>query len=227
MASISGVKSLLFLSSLILVNPISQAESTMDFNMSTQAKSWTFDEESLSACKQRAVATEVESSTGIAGRVRKFASGFHRQYQQNHSEVEKKSACTTEISCRDQEILVQFHAHQIQFLVGPTAILTDLRTSETVLSTAITFFRRFYLSNSIVEVSPRKISAACAFFAAKVEDEKVEVRKELHGHGAIDHGDSTGLEEDASESEAENFVEFHLCNFISAIFLPWVSLYVR
>jgi hypothetical protein len=156
----------------------------MDFDTSTQAKSWIFDEKSLSVCRQRAVAIETELSsptTIISGRVWKFASGFHSRYQQKYPDVEYPIARSSEISCCDQEILVQFHAHQIQFLVGPTAILADLRTSETVLSTAITFFRRFYLSNSIVEVSPRKIAAACAFFAAKVEEEKVEVRtgKEL------------------------------------------------
>lgn len=71
--------------------------------------------------------------------------------------------------------MIHFHAHQIQSLVGPGALLAELRTNSTVLSTAIMLFRRFYLSNSIIEVSPRKMAVASAFFAAKVEDQKVEV----------------------------------------------------
>jgi Cyclin, N-terminal domain len=148
----------------------------MDFACSTQAKSWIFSADALMACRQRALATEASKSTiSLVGRVRKFASGFHRRYQQELPCIEALVPCSDEISLRDQETLVQFHAHQIQFIIGPNAMLNDLRTSETVLATAITFFRRFYLSNSVVEVHPRRIAAACAFFAAKVEEEKVEV----------------------------------------------------
>lgn len=63
----------------------------------------------------------------------------------------------------------------MQTLVGPTALLPELRTSVTVLSTAIMLFRRFYLSNSILYFNPRKMAAACALFAAKSEEEKIEV----------------------------------------------------
>jgi glycerol kinase len=127
-----------------------------------------------------------KSSNSLYGRVRKFASGFHRRFQQELPSIEDLVPCTGEISMRDQETLVQFHAHQIQFIIGPNAMLNDLRTSETVLATAITFFRRFYLSNSVVEVHPRRIAAACAFFAAKVEEEKVEVS--MMGHGDMRSG---------------------------------------
>jgi cyclin H len=156
-------------------------QSTMDFVCSTQAKSWMFSVESLEACRQRAVVMDRDlawqSAPTFLGRVLKFASGFHRHYQQKSLGIsEPASYYHSAISVHDQEILVQFHAHQIQFLVGPSAILHDLRTSGTVVATAITFFRRFFLSNSVVEVNPRRIAVACAFFAAKAEEEKVEVR---------------------------------------------------
>lgn len=116
------------------------------------------------------------SSSGV----RKFASGFHHS---NHvSPQTPLSSCgesESDISVVDQELLVQFHAHQIQALVGPAAILRELRTSETVLSTAITFFRRFYLSNSVCnspeQAHPRNIAVACAYLASKVEEEKIQV----------------------------------------------------
>jgi hypothetical protein len=148
----------------------------MDFDRSTQSRSWIFDEQSLATCRERAIVVDESDSGTIrrVGEVRSFASGFHR------SQVEPVPPMRTTDPFRfepeDQDALVRFHAHQIQTLVGPTALLIELRTSMTVLSTAVTFFRRFYLSNSVLAVSPRKMAAACAFFAAKVEEQKIEVR---------------------------------------------------
>lgn len=158
----------------------------MEFEKSSQAKSWIFSLQSLADCKRKAVSLDCELLTRsnrkckITNRVRKFASGFHKRGETGTSPSQLATP-----SIRHQEVLVQFHAHQIQFLIGPNAILYDLRTSERVLSTAIMFFRRFYLSNSVVEISPRKIAAACSFFAAKVEEEKVEVRS----NNRSPHGD--------------------------------------
>ena len=149
----------------------------MQFEASTQAKSWMFSSESLLACKRKALSSKsnyaTKQTTYVTGQVRKFASGFHKR---GDCQIYANSK-SFDLSLHDQELMIQFHAHQIQFLVGPNAILYDLRTSERVLSTAIMFFRRFYLSNSVIDISPRQIAAACSFFAAKVEEEKVEVRK--------------------------------------------------
>ena len=149
-----------------------------------------FSEESIADCRRRAAVINNTSSQRslrllpTAQRVRKFASGFHRGQHATSTENDKQQQHSTlpqpssgRLSTSDQETLVRFHAHQIQTLVGPSALLTDLRTSQTVLSTAIMFFRRFYLSNSVVDNNPRKIATACAFFASKCEDEKVEVSK--------------------------------------------------
>jgi cyclin H len=151
----------------------------MQFDKSSQLKSWIFSLKSLADCKRRSVSIEFDDCDKrrktIRNRVRKFASGFHKRVE---SEIYPDIVFSSpDLLLRNQEVLIQFHAHQIQFLIGPNAVLYDLRTSEQVLSTAIMFFRRFYLSNSVIEISPRKIAAACAFFAAKAEEEKVEVRK--------------------------------------------------
>lgn len=159
----------------------------MEFEKSSQAKSWIFSVKSLAECKRIAVSMDSELEAGnradthcrMSNRVRKFASGFHKRGESGTTPLHLPTP-----SLRHQEILVQFHAHQIQFLIGPNAVLYELRTSEHVLSTAIMFFRRFYMSNAVVEISPRKIAAACAFFAAKVEEEKVEVRTSIRSsHG--------------------------------------------
>ena len=155
---------------------------TMNFAKSSQRKSWIFSQESIDACRERAVAGSQASSpsSGPLPRLQKFASGFHNR----PSETPRVGSCpaTTEtrrllLSVRNQETLVQFHAHQIQTLVGPYALLPELRRSQKVLSTAIILFRRFFLSNSVVEFNPRKIATAAAFFAAKLEEEKIEVSR--------------------------------------------------
>lgn len=186
----------------------------MDFARSTQAKSWMFSKESLDACRQQSLTMELEPTTTnfVMGRVRKFGSGFHRRYQLDAQGASKHASCESDISVRDQEVLIQFHAHQIQLLVGPNAIMYDLRTSENVLATAIIFFRRFYLSNSVLKVSPRRIAAACAFFAAKVEEEKIEVRS---------HCSTTGRGGGRRSSD-----KIFVCSVsVDAIFLPWASMY--
>lgn len=145
----------------------------MDFDRSSQAKSWLFDEQSLHVCRAHSTAShEVDARKPRVKTVRKFASGFHRS-----SAAQNFYPCTKPalLEPEEQESLIRFHAHQMQTLVGPTALLPELRTSVTVLSTAIMLFRRFYLSNSILYFNPRKMAAACAFFAAKSEEEKIEV----------------------------------------------------
>jgi cyclin H len=156
----------------------------MDFARSTQAKSWLFDEQSLTACRQRAATFESSPRARPWEKVRKFASGFRHLHSKKASDQEQQTKSpadlpsSPELSVEDQEALVQFHSHQMQTLVGPTAILPELRTSETVHSTAITFLRRFYLSNSVVEFRPRRMAVACAFIAAKVEEERIHVSPE-------------------------------------------------
>lgn len=147
----------------------------MNFYASSQRKSWIFDKESIDDCREKAVSgSRTQSSRNP--RVQNFASGFnvrHRDTRQVDSSVPTTSRSI--LSSRDQETLVQFHAHQIQTLVGPYALLPELRRSQKVLSTATILFRRFFLSNSVVEFNPRKIATAASFFAAKLEEEKVEV----------------------------------------------------
>jgi hypothetical protein len=126
------------------------------------------------------------------GRIRKFASGYHQREKttlrsnattlppspivsvsSSFSTCPSPSPQSSPIA--EQEQIIGFHCLQLFSLIGPNALLADLRTSEVVLVTAITFLRRFYLSNSVVDISPRKIAVACAFLAAKVEEEKIDV----------------------------------------------------
>ena len=161
----------------------------MDFETSTQAKSWMFDNESLIYCKNEAAVIQSIDCGSKSGkrRVRNYACGFGKLSPGSKARNGLESLpCSPCISCAvptrmasiDQETLVHFHAHQIQRLVGPNPIFPELRRSASVLSSAIMLFRRFYLSNSVIDYHPRNIAAASALLAVKVECEKrLEVRK--------------------------------------------------
>ena len=159
------------------VSGLSSVDQTtmLQFEGSTQSRSWVFNTETLRECRRRAACTGDIPKGKLA---RKFASGFHLK-SASSSQTPPATVCSqaprTSLSSRDQESLARFHAYQLQTLVGPTAILTDLRRSDVALATATTLFRRFYLSNSVAEFSPRKMAAACSFFACKLEEERVEV----------------------------------------------------
>lgn len=150
----------------------------MDFDKSTQAKYWMYDEESLRKCQEIAC-TSVEEN-GLTGslppRVRKTASGYHNQTKGKQNGVGRSHVQTPlrlpVLSSEDQELLVHFHAHQIQRLIGPNAIFPELRRGSSVLSTAIMLFRRFYLSNSVIDFHPRNIAAASGLLACKADCEK-------------------------------------------------------
>lgn len=150
----------------------------MDFETSNQARYWIFNEDSLRECHKMAAHVQSIGTPAEAQRVRMFACGYNRS-----SRRKEESSCSTESNKTkmmplDQETLVHFHAHQIQRLIGPNAIFPQLKRNATVLSTAIMLFRRFYLSNSVIDFHPRALAAASALLAAKVDCEPhLEVRK--------------------------------------------------
>jgi hypothetical protein len=163
--------------------------SSMDFDKSTQARSWLFSPETLMECREKAL-SKPRGLEGNARRVRKHASGFHNR---RHSELSCEpaspqaqgmrgiqdrwfSSLPPSASLHEQESLVRFHSHHLRKLIGPTAIYRGLVRSSSVLATAIVLLRRFYLSNSVSDFCPRRMAAASAFLASKLEDCRVEVR---------------------------------------------------
>ena len=154
----------------------------MNFEQSTQARYWMFDETSLLQCQRKACDSQVavrRSTSKSAMQARKNACGYANN-PSSRAQKDEDDACQQTCSLRsplslsreDQETLIHFHAHQIQRLLGPNAILPGLRRSVSALSTAIMLFRRFYLSNSVIDFHPRNIAAASALLAVKVDCEK-------------------------------------------------------
>jgi cyclin H len=179
----------------------------MDFDHSTQARSWLFDSRTLAQCRQKALDEQpTASGSSSVARVRKFASGFHSRHadaERVHSRADfdppvdsfsigEASLCpeacilgASSLSVQEQETLVRFHAHQLSMLVGPNAVFQGLVRSPSVLATAIILLRRFYMSNCILHFEPRKIAVAAAFLASKVEESIIEVSSCLAGRAKI------------------------------------------
>jgi cyclin H len=162
----------------------------MVFEDSSQAKYFLFeDREALMSCKHRAsVVRSLETGCDIDRPKQptklipqSFACGYHHRpwdggsmdesFTTQHFDAMKNLSPPRRISTSDQEILIHFHAHQMHRLVGPSAIYPELRRSTSTLSTAVMLFRRFYLSNSVIDFPPRPIAAASGLLAVKVDCE--------------------------------------------------------
>lgn len=156
----------------------------MDYETSSQARSWLFDRETLNLCHDMRT-SGVSGNENGAG-VRNFASGLHRRIREQRIwdtsiRASLKRPCDNEtpkdaLSETEKAAILRFHGNQIQALVGPRAIYPDLKTSPKVLATAIMLYRRFYLSNDVLDSDCRHIATASALLASKVEpDEQIDV----------------------------------------------------
>ena len=167
----------------------------MDFDSSSQARSWLFDSNTLMICRQKALTEQPKATArSSVARVRRFASGFHGRHSAANAKEDfdpLHASCSerftrsarmslSSLSVQEQEMLVRFHAQQITQLVGPVAVLKGLVRHSSVLATAIMLFRRFYLSNSVLDFEPRRLSVAAAYLAAKIEEQRIQVS---HGGG--------------------------------------------
>lgn len=147
----------------------------VDFEMSSQAKYWMFNEATLGECRKEACDNSgVKKTRKGEPRVRRSACGYHgRMTGSTSTQISPPTtSLSSTISVEDQETLIHFHAHQIQKLIGPNAIFPMLKRGASVLSTAIMLFRKFYLSNSVIDFHPRNIAAASALLAVKTDCER-------------------------------------------------------
>ena len=152
---------------------------TMDFERSSQARSWLFDSSTLLQCREKALTDKPKGSSSL-DRVRRFASGFHRRHAGTAENVDpphtnRQVSSSSALTVEEQEMLVRFHAMQITQLIGPMAMLNGLVRNSAILATAVMLFRRFYMSNSVLDYEPRRIAVAAAYLASKVGEQRVEV----------------------------------------------------
>ncbi|CAM9431375.1 unnamed protein product [Ectocarpus sp. 8 AP-2014] len=76
----------------------------------------------------------------------------------------------------EEECLVKnYYAKKIQETCGRDSADEDLRRSDKVQATAIAYFHRFYLSNSVLEHDPKILILTCVFLASKTEEQMTNV----------------------------------------------------
>jgi len=197
----------------------------MDFDSSSQARSWLFDSSTLMQCRQKALNEKPKATARSSHRVRHFASGFHRRHEDTEenldpphvSSLDPSSSST--LSVQEQEMLVRFHAQQITQLVGPSAIFKGLVRNSTVLATAIMIFRRFYMSNSVLDFPPRRLAVAAVYLGSKIEEQRVEVSIMVEADSA-NESESYFSIFGFDHSNLFESVDEHSCQDVSAVWLP-------
>ena len=80
------------------------------------------------------------------------------------------------VSGEDEALFTRWFERQIQLLCGRAAPRESrLRRSDKVASTAVVLFKRFFLSQSVIECDPMTYALCAIFVASKLEDEFVGV----------------------------------------------------
>lgn len=134
----------------------------MNFEGSTQKTSWMFESaQALENCRLEALCA-TKSLRGVPQYSVRTAS---RRGATLTTSLPKTPDFVNAL--RDQELLLRFHGHQIKSLIPSL--------DQRVKDTAVTYLRRFYLANSVVQHHPRPIAVAALFLASKVEDNRINI----------------------------------------------------
>ncbi|OZJ05989.1 hypothetical protein BZG36_01234 [Bifiguratus adelaidae] len=88
-----------------------------------------------------------------------------KEEQSAHDEEERPDQAVEYLNWDDERLLVRFYAQRLQ------EFCRVLKFSDTVRATSITFLKRFYLHNTVMDYHPKDILYACLFLATKVENE--------------------------------------------------------
>ena len=121
--------------------------------------------------------------------VRQLANGVGRARIAGDSDIEEPPRClvasytseaeiplppvkgSKELSFAEETEAKRWYERQIFGVSGRRGRFPRLRRSPKVSCTAVILFKRFYLSQSIMEVDPVVMSLCCLFLASKIEDE--------------------------------------------------------
>ena len=140
-------------------------ESTGDelYRRSTQYRQWSFTTEALNRTKHEA------HDEGRRIAVEKFEEAKIKvaesnEYFQKHSEEIEESKLLELPSFEDEQTLLFFYTKNI------VNVVNFFRMPTKVKATAVCFFKRFYLFNSLMVYHPRNIHYTCVFLAAKSEN---------------------------------------------------------
>ncbi|KAL7753547.1 hypothetical protein RI367_001322 [Sorochytrium milnesiophthora] len=122
---------------------------------STQYRNWRFSHAELQARRQRAN----ETARARAAQARKEEARLKGEAASADAE-----ASITYVTVEDELALCQYFAQHA------TDICKRMKLNDLVRATAIGYYRRFYLDNSVLEYDPKSIITTCIFLASKAEN---------------------------------------------------------
>lgn len=164
-----------------------------DFSLSTQYRQWLYDSPETLA-KMREMANEDAKKALMAGDEaplpRSFAVTMGRQLPEDdrnngaaengavagvkRPRAEAPTVKEGDLPSVEEELsLLRYCMYLLQDSCGPRS--ESVRRGVQVQATALTFLKRFFLSNSMIDFDPKIVLQACLFLAAKVECEYLKL----------------------------------------------------
>ncbi|KAF0713847.1 hypothetical protein AaE_011695 [Aphanomyces astaci] len=90
-------------------------------------------------------------------------------------QVQVQNTCTTVFKTSDK----------VKVSHDPSSSCFSLTRSSTAQAAAVLLFKRFYLSNSIMEFHPKYIGATCIYVAGKVEEQYISVETLVKSYDGV------------------------------------------
>lgn len=131
------------------------------YRHSSQFRFWSFTPEKLQAQRDE---TNERATAMIEDKLRKFK-------ETNQAEMTEEVLKTIDSKANSSEELklVNFYAQKVQVIAQKMGLPTE------VVATSISFFRRFFLKNSVMEIEPKDIVHTTIFLACKSENYFISV----------------------------------------------------
>ncbi|SCU83637.1 LAFA_0D04764g1_1 [Lachancea sp. 'fantastica'] len=128
------------------------------YRHSTQYRNWSFTPERLDQIR-----TEVNASA--SARVEETLKHFFESHPDlSREEEEAVASKAVPVTTHEELLLVNYFARMIISFAGKMNLPTE------VAATAVAFFRRFFLSNSVMDLPPKEVFHTTLFFACKTEN---------------------------------------------------------
>lgn len=129
------------------------------FRHSSQYRFWSFTPDQL---RQKRIELNAQAVISVEGKLQKFI-GDHRDSltDEELKTIEEKAI---PVNMEEEVKLVDFYAKKVQGIAQRLNLPTE------IIATAITFFRRFFLENSVLEIEPKAIVFTTIFLACKSEN---------------------------------------------------------
>lgn len=129
------------------------------FRHSSQYRFWSFTPEQL---EQRRIEVNAQAVQSIEQDLRNFIDA--RSTELNEEEIRTIENRAVPVNMEEELKLVNLYAKKVQTIAQRLNLPTE------IVATSITFFRRFYLENSVMKIEPKAIVLTTIFLACKSEN---------------------------------------------------------